>query len=222
MGKKPTSCNPGEKKVRVKLTFDELTTLLPCLYNLPIKTIQKMLNSSHKTLTKANKSLGLPRWPYESIINGESDWSWETVDMKQQEMMPLLDERLSLILQAVSNKSRELWQKNNGKRQRQRQVVKSGTDVETWTEGPNQQQFQPIVCERDARSAPNVETFPEGTSQDQAQPIARERDVDYDGLLADDLDSSLLAALTEDCGFDGLLDTGREPLAPASPSLLEW
>jgi hypothetical protein len=222
MGKKSTSCNPGEKKVRVKLTFDELTTLLPCLYNLPIKTIQNMLNSSHKTLTKANKSLGLPRWPYESIINGESDWSWETVDMKQQEMIPLLDERLSLILQAVSNKSRELWQKNKGKRQRQRQVVKSGTDVETWTEVTSQDQSQPIVCEEDTRSAPDVETCAEGASQGQAQANVRERDVEYEGLLADDLDSSLLAALTEEYEFDGLLDTGGEPLEPASPSLLEW
>jgi hypothetical protein len=219
MGKKSSSCNPGEKKVRVKLTFDELITLLPCLYNLPIKTIQKMLNSSHKTLTKANKTLGLPRWPYESIINGESDWSWETVDMKQQEMIGSLDERLSLILQAVSKKSRELWQEKNGKRQRRRLVVKSGVDVETWTEAVNQ---HPSVCEKDARPAPDVETCAEGTSQDQSQPIVQERDVDYDGLLADDLDSSLLAALTEDCEFDGLLDTGREPLEPASPSLLEW
>lgn len=105
-----------------KLRYSEIVSILPCLYNLPIKTVQRTLKLSHATLAKAREERGLNRWPYESIMQERfldkhgNVVKWEDVDRLQHETIAKVDRRVAALLRKIADAARELRRKTCGKR----------------------------------------------------------------------------------------------------------
>jgi hypothetical protein len=103
-----------------KLRYSEVVSILPCLYNLPIKTVQKTLKLSHATLAKAREEKGLSRWPYESIMQERfldkegNVVRWEDVDRLQRETIAKVDRRVAGLLKKIADEARELRRKTCG------------------------------------------------------------------------------------------------------------
>lgn len=103
----PKLPNVTEKRFYSKLRLSEIVSILPCLFNLPIKKLQKIINTSHGTLSKARRAHGLDRWPYESILQGRFKMTWDDVDDLQLKTMASASERIADFVNLVHKESRE-------------------------------------------------------------------------------------------------------------------
>jgi hypothetical protein len=211
-----------------KFRYSEILPVLPCFYNLPIKKIQKLLNSSHGTLAKARKAWGLDRWPYESITQGRFHMAgvhttWEDIDRMQQETIERCDGRMARTLRIISQHSRE-YRCRIREKENNTAAARSTPLVEHYKSSPN---FDTQEMEGE---------YPKTGLNSPAVPVdePNEEDQTHQNISDQDLLCQVLQEdpVTEPCpkemdlgsywqGLYELLDPDRVQAEPASPSLLD-
>lgn len=203
MASPPRPTAAGRRQVN-KLKFSEIMAVLPCLFNLPIKKLQRLLNSSHGTLSKARREHGLDRWPYESIIQGRFKMSWDDVDSLLRETISKSDERIAGYLTLIHE-----------------EAVKHAKY--------NLQAKDPAVPNPTAHQKVNSPVIAALMKNEEPALLAEDDEDPGDYYLRMALQEDPVIAPTEDVDRDSywkglydLLDPDRIPVEPASPSLLGY
>jgi hypothetical protein len=219
-----------------KLRYSEVVKILPCLYNLPIKTVQKTLKLSHATLAKARMELGLSRWPYESILQERFVDKqgklvlWDDVDSLQREMMGKVDRRVAVLLNKITEEAHSLRKKTGGKR------VALKPDSEQDDEGEPQKKKGRRSTPSAPPASPNDHSWCEeetGQPNNKNMDAVEEEDDGVDCLLLqalmEDETQAPVATLPEGSYWQGynlelyrILDPYNDTSDTFLPSLLEW
>lgn len=208
-----------------KFRYSEILPVLPCFYNLPIKKIQKLLNSSHGTLAKARKAWGLDRWPYESIAQGRFHiggvrTTWEDIDRMQQEMIDKCDGRMARTLRIISQHSREYHSRFSEKENK----AAARSFVEH-SKHNKKSDTQDTTIEEPKPCSNSPASIVEDTDEvDQTHQNVWGEDLLFQVLQEDPVADPSPQELESSSYWQGLydlLDPDRVPTEPASPSLLD-
>jgi hypothetical protein len=205
-----------------KFGYSEIVPFLPACYNLPVKMVQAILNTSHGTLARAREAWGLSKWPYDDIMKERFSMSWEEIDQLQQAMLQGANEKMGRFLRLISQKSREY--KNRPKKIRASKAKVLLVSNDSLGGSPDDEDEEgSAVGMGESTECKLLTTSPEDTQDEER--------------VGEEIDQLLLQKLQEDTSlppspqevvemsdwqrFYDLLDPAREPVEPASPSLLE-
>ena len=230
-----------------RVCFSEIVPFLPACYNLPIKKIQSIFNTSHATLARAKEAWGLSNWPFDSITKGRFIMTWDEVDQLQQAMLQGASEKMARFLREISQKSREY--KNRPKKIRAskaraakpaKPAVKPAVKVSASTSESQAEASKSPATDTSPSDTSSIEGCREEettvlmessklTSTPAGSEDSQEDEIEVDLLLLHKLqeDTSVppspqdVEEMSDFQRFYELLDPAREPVEPASPSLLE-